>query len=151
MNVYILFDNIHKLLYNIDMENKYRNTITTISLINYHFIFCPRYRRKIFLIPKVEEQFKTLVSEICKEMKINIIALECDKDHTHMFLNCLPTQSPSDIMQKIKGVSSKILREEFSQLEKMPGLWTRSYFVSTAGNVSSETIKKYVDEQRTRY
>lgn len=72
------------------MENKYRNTNTTVSLINYHFVFCPRYRRKIFLIPNVEERFKHLVKYICEEMEIEIIAIECDKDHTHMFLNCLP-------------------------------------------------------------
>ena len=133
------------------MENKYRKTKTTVSLINYHFIFCPRYRRKIFLIPNVEDKFKFLVKYICEEMKIEILAIECDKDHAHIFLNCLPTLSPSDIMQKIKGVTSRILREEFDVLSKMPSLWTRSYFVSTAGNVSSETIKKYVEEQKKRY
>jgi len=84
-------------------------------------------------------------------MEIDIIAIACDKDHTHIFLNCLPTQSPSDIMQYIKGYTSKILREEFVQLSRMPSLWTRNYFVSTAGNVSSETIKKYVENQKTRY
>jgi len=87
----------------------------------------------------------------CKELEIEIIAIECDKDHTHMFLNCLPTQSPSDIMRNIKGYTNKILREEFSELNKMPSLWTRSYFVSTAGNVCSETIKKYVENQKKRY
>ena len=117
------------------MENKYRHTNTTVSLINYHFLFCPRYRRKIFLIPNVEERFKELVEIKCKELEIEIIAIECDKDYTHMFLNCLPTLSPSDIMQQIKGYTSRILRKEFSQLSKMPSLWTRSYFVSTAGNV----------------
>ena len=133
------------------MENKYRKTKTTISLINYHFIFCPRYRRKIFDIPKVEDRFKDLVNSICEEMEIEIIAIECDKDHTHMFLNCLPTQSPADIMQKIKGVTSRVLRDEFFQLKKMPSLWTRSYFVSTAGNVCSETIKRYIESQKARY
>ena len=133
------------------MENKYRHTSTTVSLINYHFVFCPRYRRKIFLIPNVEDRFKHLVKYICKEMEIEIIAIECDKDHTHMFLNCLPTVSPADIMQKIKGITSRGLRDEFPQLKKMPSLWTRSYFVSTAGNVCSETIKKYVENQKTRY
>lgn len=133
------------------MENAYRRTQTTVSLINYHFVFCPRYRRKIFNIPKVESRFKALVKDKCEELKIEIIAIECDKDHTHMFLNCLPTQSPSDIMQNIKGYTSKILREEFKELSKMPSLWTRSYFVSTAGNVCSETIKKYVENQKTRY
>ena len=133
------------------MENDYRHTNTTVSLINYHFVFCPRYRRKIFLIPKIEQRFKTLVNDKCEELEIEIIAIECDKDHVHMFLNCLPTQSPSDIMQYIKGYTSKILREEFDILRKMPSLWTRSYFVSTAGNVSSETIKIYVESQKKRY
>ena len=133
------------------MENIYRRTNTTVSLINYRFVFCPRYRRKIFLIPNAEQRFKTLVNEKCKELEIEIIAIECDKDHVHMFLNCLPTQSPSDIMQHIKGFTSRILREEFEILRKMPSLWTRSYFVSTAGNVCSDTIKKYVENQKTRY
>ncbi|AWI13013.1 IS200/IS605 family transposase [Caldifermentibacillus hisashii] len=130
--------------------NEYRRTNTTVSLINYHFVFCPRYRRKIFLRSDVEERFKQLVQEICEELDIIIVALECDKDHTHMFLNALPMFSPADIMAKIKGVTSKKLREEFPHLRHLPSLWTRSYFVSTAGNVSSETIKRYVEQQKTR-
>lgn len=131
------------------MEN-YRKTNTTVSLLNYHFVFCPRYRRKIFLQTEVEERFKELVHEICEQLDIVVIALECDKDHVHMFLNALPSLSPADIMAKIKGVTSKTLREEFPNLQHLPSLWTRSYFVSTAGNVSSETIKRYVEQQKTR-
>ncbi|MCT4606067.1 MAG: IS200/IS605 family transposase [Marinisporobacter sp.] len=133
------------------MMNDYRRTKTTVSLINYHFVFCPRYRRKIFLIPNVEERFKHMVEYICEELEIKILAIETDKDHVHIFLNCLPKLSPADIMQKIKGITSRVLRDEFKQLSKMPSLWTRSYFVSTARNVSSETIKKYVENQKTRY
>lgn len=132
------------------MINDYRKTKTTVSLINYHFVFCPRYRRKIFLNAKVEERFKALVQELCNELDIVIIAMECDKDHVHLFLNALPTLSPADIMAKIKGVTSKRLREEFSHLTHLPSLWTRSYFISTAGNVSSETVQHYVESQKTR-
>lgn len=130
--------------------NEYRRTNTTVSLINYHFVFCPRYRRKIFLRTDVEERFKQLVGEICEDLEIVVVALECDKDHTHIFLNSPPTLSPSNIMAKIKGVTSKKLREEFPHLRHLPSLWTRSFFVSTAGNVSSETIKRYVEQQKTR-
>src|SRR4051812_25678694 len=129
---------------------EYRRTKTTVSLINYHFVFCPRYRRKIFLDVNVEKRFKEMVHEICELLKIKVVALECDKDHAHMFLNVLPTLSPSDIMAKIKGGTSKQLREEFPHLRHLPSLWTRSYFVSTAGNVSSQTIKNYVEQQKTR-
>ena len=100
---------------------------------------------------KIEQRFKELVKNKCKELEIEIIAIECDEDYCYMFLNCLPTLSPSDIMQQVKSYTSKILREEFYELSKMPSLWTRSYFVSTAGNVCSETIKMYVENQKKRY
>jgi len=140
----------HKSWHNKIMENKYKSTKTTVSLINYHFIFCPRYRRKIFLIPNVEDSFKHIVKYVCMEIEIEVIAIECDKDHTHMFLNCPPALSPSGIMQKIKSVTSRVLKDEFLELKKMPSLWTRSYFVSTARNVSSEAVKKYVESQKNR-
>ena len=132
------------------METIYFRTQTTMSFINYHFVFCPKYRRKIFLIPNVEGRFKELTREICEELKIEILAMECHTDHVHLFLKCWPTQSPADIMKKIKGASSHALRDEFPRLAGMTALWTRSYFISTAGNVSSETIKWYVDTQKNR-
>lgn len=132
------------------MNNEYKHTKTTVSLINYHFVFCPRYRRKIFNIPGVEDRFKELTAAKCKESGIEILAMECHVDHVHMFVSVLPTVSIPDIMNTVKGATSVQLRREFPQLKAMPSLWTRSYFVSTAGNVSSETIKWYVDTQKTR-
>ena len=71
-------------------------------------------------------------------------------DHVHIFVSVLPTMSIPNIMKQLKGCTSIKLREEFPQLRAMPSLWTRNYFVSTAGKVSSETIKWYVDTQKTR-
>lgn len=133
------------------MKKEYKHTNTTISMINYHFVFCPRYRRKIFLIQGVEERFKELATIKCEELEIEILEIKCEKDHAYMFLNCLPTQSPSNIMKDIKGYTSKILREEFEILSKMPSLWTRNYFVSTAEMVGEDIIKEYIESQRTRY
>lgn len=133
------------------MRNLYRQTKTTTSLIHYHFVFCPRYRRKVFLIPGLETRFKELVQEVCEEHEIEILAMECHKDHVHLFLSALPQFSIPEIMQSIKGKTSRMLRMEFPELAKMPSLWTRSYFVSTAGNVSSKTIEWYVNTQKTRY
>lgn len=133
------------------MDKVYRSTRTNVFFINYHFVFCPRYRRKIFLIEGLEDRFKQLVLEKCEALEIKVLAMECDKDHAHLFLSCLPTQSPSEIMHFIKGYTARYLREEFKQLSLMKSLWTRSFFVSTAGNVSSETIKKYVENQKKKY
>lgn len=75
-----------------------------------------------------------LVEEICKELDI-IIAIECVKDHVHLFLNTLPTLSPADTMSKIKEVPSKRLREESPHLMYLQGLWVCAYFISIARNV----------------
>ena len=128
----------------------YRRTATTVSFINYHFVFCPARRRKIFDIPGIEERFKELTSEICAEMDIQILAMECHHDHVHLFVSALPQISIPDIMNTIKGTTSVKLRQEFPALARRTGLWTRSYFVSTAGNVSAETIQHYVETQKTR-
>ena len=129
--------------------DKYRRTKTTVSLIRYHFVFCPRFRRKIFLIPDVETQFKEAVLQICKQNDIDILAMECHKDHCHLFVSAKPTLSPSDIMRIIKTNTSHRLRKNFKCFENNKQIWTRSYFVSTAGDVSSDTIQKYVEEQKT--
>jgi putative transposase len=131
-------------------KDKYRRTKTTVSLLNYHFVFCPRYRRKIFDVPGVEDTFKTLVCNICREHDIEILALECHHDHVHMFVSALPTMSPADIMKIVKGATSHAIRNKFPVFAAMPSLWTRSYFVSTAGNVSSAAIQRYVETQKTR-
>ncbi|MCY9692871.1 IS200/IS605 family transposase [Paenibacillus alginolyticus] len=131
------------------MGQEYRRTATTVSLINYHFVFCPRYRRKIF-VKQVDARFKELMLQLCMENNWLIIEMEVMPDHVHLFLNVLPTDSPADIMAKLKGATSRYLRQEFEHLNHLPSLWTRSYLVSTAGNVSSETVKRYVEEQKTR-
>lgn len=109
---------------------------------------CPRYRRKLFLNKGLDKRFKALVKAISKTNIFKIIAIETDKDHYRSFINTLPIYSPSDIMAKIKGVTTKILRAAFKEFRFMPSLWTRSYFVSTVGNISIETIKNYVENQR---
>ena len=132
------------------MNNKYLHTKTTVSMLNYHFVFCPRYRRKIFDIPGVEARFKTVTSEKCRADGFTVLAMECHRDHVHLFLSAPPTLSPSDIMMKVKSYTSWVLRQEFPVLSKMPSLWTRSFFVSTAGDVSSETIEEYIRTQKNR-
>lgn len=131
------------------MGQEYRKAATIVSLINYHFVFCPRYRRKV-LVKEVEVRLKQLVQELCAKNDWLIVAMEVMPDHVHLLLNVLPIDSPTDIMAKLKGVTSRSLRQEFKHLQHLASLWTRSYFVSTAGNVSSETVKRYIEEQKTR-
>ena len=125
------------------MGQEYRRTATTVSLINYHFVFCPRYRRRVLVGP-VGERLKQIIGEVAADMACGIVAWEVMPDHCHLFLNALPSQSPTMLMARVKGHTSRRLRQEFPGLQRLRSLWARSYFVSTAGNVSSETVKRYM-------
>lgn len=128
------------------MSQSYRRKNTSVSLINYHFIWIPRRRRKV-LVGDVKQRVIELIYEKATELDCKIVSLAIEPEHIHLFLNCSPDLAPKQIMHRIKGYSSYVLRKEFPHLKKMPSMWTRSYFVSTAGNVSSSTIEKYIAAQ----
>jgi len=69
-----------------------------------------------------------------------VLSLVVNPDHVHLFISANPMVPAHKIIKMFKGKTSKFLRREFPELLKLPSLWTRSYFVSTAGNVSAETI-----------
>ena len=131
------------------MGQEYRHKHTAVSLINYHFIWCPRYRRKI-LKGEVEKRLREIISQVAMRLELEIIAIEVMPDHLRLFVNAPPTLSPHNIVAQLKGVSSHLMRREFPQIARMPSMWTRSYFVSTAGNVSSDTIQRYIEAQKKR-
>jgi putative transposase len=129
-------------------ENKYRRKITSVSLINYHFVFCPKRRKKV-LVGDVARRLEEIIYQKASEIDSDVLALEIRPDYVHLFISCPPTIAPHQAMFRIKGASSRLLRQEFPHLLKLPSLWTRSYYCGTAGHMSSETIKKYIANQKT--
>ena len=130
-------------------EREFRCTTTTTSLLYYHFVFCPRHRRKIFLIPGLEKRFKELVCQACTKNEIVLMTMECWIDYVHICVEAQPTLSPADIMRMVKVSTTKALLNEFADVLKGPTLWTRSYLVSTE-SPTEEDIAKYVESQRKR-
>ncbi len=102
------------------------------------------------LVEEVAHRLQQIIFELCAENNWKLIALEIMPDHVHLFLNCEPVDAPSSIMKRVKCRASHHLRQEFPQLLKLPTLWTPSYFVATAGNASTETIQKYIENQRNK-
>jgi putative transposase len=126
----------------------YSASETSVHFMNYHFVWCPKYRRKV-IVGEVESRLKEIIADIVRENEWEIIALETMPDHVHVFIKASPKIAPNNIIARIKGRTSRILRSEFPELKRrLPTLWTRSYFVSTHGHVSSEAIKKYVEDQK---
>jgi putative transposase len=118
--------------------------------IRYHFVWVPKYRRKA-LVGGIPEQLTALLYEKTQEMGGEIIDLAIQPDHGHLFGIIPPTLAPHPIMHGLKGYTAFMLRKEFPHLKsRLPNMWTRSYYVGTAGNVSAQTIQRYIDEQKGR-
>jgi putative transposase len=129
-------------------ENRHRHNAGAVYSLKYHIVWCPKYRRPV-LTGQVELRLKELLHEKAKELKAEIVALEIMSDHVHIFIETDPTESPAHLVSQFKGFTSHQLRNEFPELKsRLPTLWSRSYFVSSVGHVSEETVKKYIENQK---
>lgn len=124
-----------------------KKTSHSIYNINYHIVFCPKYRHHIFkgeLEPELSKCFKV----VCDCYGYDLIEQAIMPDHVHLFISAPPTIAPVNIVRKLKSISANEIFEGFPQLEKSKfwgsGLWSRGYYVGTTGTVSSETIQIYI-------
>jgi putative transposase len=118
-----------------------------VHLIVYHLIWCP-WRRRPVLTGRIATHCRSLLEQKCKEKGWQILELAIQPDHIHLFVRVWPTVSAALVVKECKGNTAFYLRRAFPFLRKWPSLWTRSYFASTAGNVSSETIRRYIEAQK---
>ena len=90
-----------------------------------------------------------LIEECCIQHGFTLLALETDVDHIHCFVSAPPGWSPAVIAGLLKGYTSRRLRERYPKLKRQCGkeqLWTQAYYVGTAGSVSAEVIRRYIQE-----
>ena len=113
----------------------------------YHVVWCPKYRHQI-LIGSIASAVDAMIDWICEEYKWPIITKEIQPDHIHLFLTIPPAISVASVIKILKGTTARKLFLQFPELkQKLWGghLWSPSYYAGTAGNVSAETIKKYIE------
>ena len=126
---------------------EYQRDEHRVHLIVYHLIWCPK-RRKPVLTGDVAKDCRHWLTEKCREKGWTILELAIQPDHVHLFVRVWPGDSVADVIKECKGVTSFYLRKEHKQLLRLPSMWTRSYFASTAGNVSAQTIQRYIEAQK---
>ena len=124
----------------------YQTSNKAIFQLNYHIIWCPKYRRSL-LVGGVKSRLNEIIKDVSKENNYKILASEIMPNHVHLCISCSPNCPPHRIVKSLKGRTSNLLRKEFPELTKMCTLWTRSYFVATVGNVSTDTVTKYIEDQ----
>lgn len=127
----------------------YRKTSHSVYDLKYHLVWTTKYRCPV-LTGSVAERTRELIREICKANEIEILKGHISKDHIHLFVSVPPYVSVSEILQAIKGKTSRKLLQEFKPLSKQywgQHLWARGYFAASSGNVTDEVIVEYIKNQ----
>jgi len=123
---------------------------TPVYNANYHFAWCTKYRRKV-LEGEIVRRCREIFSDVAKQHRWEILTVEIMPDHVRMLVSAPPETPPSEIARYFKGVSARLLFQEFPNLKKQlwkGHLWAPSYYLGTAGNVSSEAIRHHIEETK---
>jgi putative transposase len=114
---------------------------------------CPKFRKPI-LVGKVKEFVEEQLETIAQTKGYKILEARVMPDHIHLFIEADPFDSPTNIVKIFKGVTGLRMSRKFPDLESKLWrgvMWSPSYYIGTAGNVSAETIERYIREQQTAW
>jgi len=125
----------------------FRRTNKTVYSAKYHLIWCPKYRRRV-LVGQVETRLKEIIEEAVASVEGEMIGLEVMPDHVHLLAELPPGAHLRAVLQRLKGRSSRLLRQEFPHLRRLPVLWSRSWFVSTVGGAPLEVVRRDVENHK---
>ena len=130
-------------------DTRYRRNAGNVYSLKYHLVWCPKYRRKV-LVDEIAEELRSLLYQKAEELDVTIEALESMPDHVHLFIESDPTEAPQRLANQFKGYTARKLRQKFPQLcSRLPSMWSRSYYIGSIGHVSEETVRRYIEMQKS--
>jgi putative transposase len=136
------------------MEYELSKGSHSVFALQYHLVQCVKYRKPVFQNEEIVTLLKNKIHEISGTFDVEVLNIECDKDHYHMIFKSKPTLDIPKYINAIKTISSREIRRNFVE-ELKPYLWgesfwSKSYFLATTGQVTLDMLKKYVDKQEVK-
>ena len=129
--------------------DKYWHGSQTKHRLMYHLVWIPKYRKRV-LQGKIADRIRDLLNECADLQRWKIEELNIQPDHIHILVQMKPDVSVSRMVQLFKGMTSKIVREEFPELKEFlwgKSFWADGYFAETSGQVSESRIREYIQNQ----
>lgn len=121
--------------------------------IQYHLVWCVKYRRKILTI-EIEKDLIEILNKIAKDNNFEILECNGDLDHIHLLINCSPQHYIPDMIKALKGVSARLLMKKYGEYinEMLWGghLWNPSYFIATVSENTEMQIREYIQNQKEK-
>lgn len=130
--------------------NDFRRGRHCVFALHVHLVFVTKYRRKV-LTETVRETLRDLCAKVCQDFEAVLVEANGEDDHVHLLIEYPPKVALSTLVNSLKGVSSRRLRQlhpELAQRYYQGVLWSPSYFAASCGGAPLSIIKQYVENQR---
>ena len=117
-----------------------------------HLVFVAKYRRRVFDGDAIN-RLRTIFAKVCADFEAQLIEMDGEDDHVHLLVEYPPKVAVSNLVNSLKGVSSRMIRKKNypSIQKKLWGnmLWSPSYFAGSCGGAPIAVIRQYIEQQQT--
>ena len=134
----------------IEWTMSYRKTAHSVYDLKYHIVWTTKYRKAV-LRGEIALRVRELIRQTCARLEVYILTGHVSSDHVHLLVSAPPHLAVSDLVQRLKGRSSRRLQEEFGELKRQywgRHMWARGYFAVSTGNVTDEIIQQYIESHK---
>jgi putative transposase len=123
-------------------DTRFRRSAGGVTSLGLHILWCPTYRKRV-----LGGRVALRLNELLDENDWKIADRDVMPDHVHVFVRIRLTDSPAKVARKFKGRTSRVLRAEFAWLGRKRVLWSTSYFATSVGYVSEQTVRRYIEHR----
>ena len=135
-----------------DKDDDFRHGRHYVFLMHVHLVFVTKYRREVFT-KEILDDLRPIFASVCKDFESELVEFDGEGDHVRLLVNYPTKVSVSDLVNSLKGVSSRMIRKKNypSIRKKLWGgaLWSPSYFAGSCGGAPIAVIRQYIEQQQT--
>lgn len=132
-------------------DNDIRRGRHCVFSLHVHLVFVTKYRRRV-LDGDAISRLREIFMKVCADFEAQLIEMDGEDDHVHLLVEYPPKVAVSNLVNSLKGVSSRLLRKERPdiQMRYWKGvLWSPSYFASSCGGAPISIVRQYIEQQQT--
>ncbi|NHO40569.1 IS200/IS605 family transposase [Acetobacter ghanensis] len=132
-------------------DNDYRRGRHCVFALHAHLVFVTKYRRRVFTAAILKDM-QIVFEKVCTDFETHLVEFDGEDDHVHLLVHYPPKVALSVLVNSLKGVSSRRLRQMHPTLTSRYWrgvLWSPSYFAASCGGAPLSIIRQYIEQQRT--
>lgn len=130
-------------------NNNYNKTQHSVYKLTYHLVLVVKYRKQV-ITNDIANTIKITIERFNKNYNLEIINYNYEKDHLHLLFSIQPDTNIQKIVNAMKAATSRIVRKNHPEVKNIlydNAFWSKGYFITTTGDVSTEIIKQYIKNQ----